>query len=552
MARVWMFNAKLFLPYYLLTYLELFIATIEESFYWTIQNETNEFCQLSYIIPWGGGEDCLRTTTIGILLIETIYFWMHVYHTRKIQDLYILRRYCIVFIVFLIPSVLPVIGVQINMLSSIGHVMSKVRLAVLLFTQTLSLEKIDKEFDLTSLNEEVGKCLKLEGEDKSKSTQRIIDLQTRVRMNRNREHILNYSTYSLRDTIFAFGFMYFGIALVVEVIWYDNSNIHYSIFLNSVCKLLLRWSTSFVTVLIIFVYICFIERILTGLSLWWVSWETTFAQAINSGTGSRIVYYSIISLILETGIPSSDTDVDVKSVIITAVLLLCFLVQKAVDKVGQEIIDVFTRSSVITVWFYLRVCVAFLIMLTICVVVFAFVICDEVWIVFLASGSVAIISNIIFILTEWCLVSLTWHMDQYAFTIEKCIQYIQIAKEFSYIILLLLQFFALYMLSMFRAWWILRAVHLILTYIIIVVILISQKKKMYYQNKEMLLLVNKLSDVLYAPLHGAGQAGYTCSICFSTIRDGKVLPCRHVFHAQCLQQWFKIRTVCPTCNLKVK
>lgn len=41
-----------------------------------------------------------------------------------------------------------------------------------------------------------------------------------------------------------------------------------------------------------------------------------------------------------------------------------------------------------------------------------------------------------------------------------------------------------------------------------------------------------------------------CTICFGTMEDGDrvgSLPCRHIFHADCLKVWLKSRNVCPLC-----
>jgi hypothetical protein len=45
----------------------------------------------------------------------------------------------------------------------------------------------------------------------------------------------------------------------------------------------------------------------------------------------------------------------------------------------------------------------------------------------------------------------------------------------------------------------------------------------------------------------------SCAICFVTFADGDrtgVLPCRHVFHANCLKMWLKRKNVCPLCQRK--
>merc|ERR1719204_1985854 len=39
-----------------------------------------------------------------------------------------------------------------------------------------------------------------------------------------------------------------------------------------------------------------------------------------------------------------------------------------------------------------------------------------------------------------------------------------------------------------------------------------------------------------------------CAICQEKITEGKQLPCRHIFHLKCLQDWMRYRHICPVCR----
>lgn len=43
----------------------------------------------------------------------------------------------------------------------------------------------------------------------------------------------------------------------------------------------------------------------------------------------------------------------------------------------------------------------------------------------------------------------------------------------------------------------------------------------------------------------------TCSICLMDMERGKLLPCGHIFHLQCLLEWIQRRQVCPTCRASI-
>jgi len=46
----------------------------------------------------------------------------------------------------------------------------------------------------------------------------------------------------------------------------------------------------------------------------------------------------------------------------------------------------------------------------------------------------------------------------------------------------------------------------------------------------------------------------TCSVCLSRVEDGesvKTLPCKHVYHPQCIDRWLERSTMCPVCKRDV-
>jgi len=42
-----------------------------------------------------------------------------------------------------------------------------------------------------------------------------------------------------------------------------------------------------------------------------------------------------------------------------------------------------------------------------------------------------------------------------------------------------------------------------------------------------------------------------CAICQEHITEGKQLPCRHIFHLKCLQDWMRYRHICPVCRMEL-
>ncbi|CAE8701369.1 unnamed protein product, partial [Polarella glacialis] len=46
-----------------------------------------------------------------------------------------------------------------------------------------------------------------------------------------------------------------------------------------------------------------------------------------------------------------------------------------------------------------------------------------------------------------------------------------------------------------------------------------------------------------------------CQICMEDFAEGeelRTLPCFHLFHCACVDQWLKVNSICPTCRHKIR
>lgn len=43
-----------------------------------------------------------------------------------------------------------------------------------------------------------------------------------------------------------------------------------------------------------------------------------------------------------------------------------------------------------------------------------------------------------------------------------------------------------------------------------------------------------------------------CSICLSSLKKARLLPCNHKFHPRCIQQWIEIDNSCPLCRKPIE
>ncbi|XP_045187016.2 uncharacterized protein LOC123544923 [Mercenaria mercenaria] len=556
MARAWIFNTKTLLLQYGSIFLEICIGVIEESLYWTFQNEADEVCHESRVVTWGDVDDVWWKPALIVVLVESIYFWLHVYMHMKFQNLDQHFNRCCSFIAFLIPFCLLMFDILPSVSSSAVYYMIKVRLAVVLVTGMFKMEALDRKIDFQNLSEETEKCNFLHGEDEQKSVRRIHYLENRVKLNRNEAHIMNSFTSNrgVRDLLLIFGVLYFVSALILELFWYQTANVSDFGSPYFIAKFLLNWSTTVVPVITVTSLLGRIETVVTGFAVWLVSWDVNIINAINMNSGV-VAQYTFATLLLESGIPSTNTNLDVEGLCIIVCLIVYYTLVQAIDLVGRKILEMSNRGARLAVWFYFRVLIT-LILLAVVPMIALVLLADQLvkdpWILYFSSGSIILISNVLFFVIEWLIVSFTWYTDQYLNVLEKSIQYTQVAKQFSYLLLLPLQFYARYYIPAFRAWWMFRAGNSIFNYIFLVILFISQQKRIYDDRKKLLKLLNSLSDVSYTNISSNGQTNRVCSICFSTLDVGKALPCTHTFHEECLRQWFQVRIVCPTCNSQVQ
>jgi len=60
---------------------------------------------------------------------------------------------------------------------------------------------------------------------------------------------------------------------------------------------------------------------------------------------------------------------------------------------------------------------------------------------------------------------------------------------------------------------------------------------------------NKYPDATLSDLE---EDDVVCTICQDNVTEGKKLPCGHIFHLKCLQDWMRYKQICPTCRSDLK
>ena len=63
-------------------------------------------------------------------------------------------------------------------------------------------------------------------------------------------------------------------------------------------------------------------------------------------------------------------------------------------------------------------------------------------------------------------------------------------------------------------------------------------------------LINSSVSIVYT----YNNDNIECSICLKDIEKGNLIrqnSCSHIYHKECLDDWFKIKHICPNCNLDI-
>ncbi|OII73023.1 zinc-finger domain-containing protein [Cryptosporidium ubiquitum] len=65
---------------------------------------------------------------------------------------------------------------------------------------------------------------------------------------------------------------------------------------------------------------------------------------------------------------------------------------------------------------------------------------------------------------------------------------------------------------------------------------------------------NSLSGFISSGSTQKSKNNYSCVICLNNIHDEDLvrkLPCKHVYHFKCIDEWVKIKSNCPLCNINL-
>jgi hypothetical protein len=75
-----------------------------------------------------------------------------------------------------------------------------------------------------------------------------------------------------------------------------------------------------------------------------------------------------------------------------------------------------------------------------------------------------------------------------------------------------------------------------------------------YENPVDQDILSSLPDITIEDVNKLPQDKKDCVICLSKYENGEkaiIIPCTHLFHSKCIQDWFKSQNTCPICKYKI-
>ena len=67
-------------------------------------------------------------------------------------------------------------------------------------------------------------------------------------------------------------------------------------------------------------------------------------------------------------------------------------------------------------------------------------------------------------------------------------------------------------------------------------------------------IVNELPEITIDSVDKLDGDKKDCTICLNSFKHGDkalILPCIHIFHTDCIKNWFKTQNTCPICKFKI-
>jgi hypothetical protein len=83
---------------------------------------------------------------------------------------------------------------------------------------------------------------------------------------------------------------------------------------------------------------------------------------------------------------------------------------------------------------------------------------------------------------------------------------------------------------------------------------VAQEVRIYLKNvreeKDEEVIIKVEREVAYGSEPRRGDI--ECCICYEGVIEGKILSCGHIYHKECIDEWFKEKRICPYCRAQAR
>ena len=351
-----------------------------------------------------------------------------------------------------------------------------------------------------------------------------------------------------RDVQSAFAFLYFLTCMCLDVMWLGIAEVMTGQYLIGLFG---RWTTSAVILLSLASLMSTVSNCTLAVSRYIVTGNVNFMEVFDVNAGHP-VFISMIVTSIQAGILSGPFYHRSENLAFVLLLLMFSIVCQLWDLSEQHFLFLLNSGETRQKWVYLRI-IYFMIIIVSGPTYLVYYLSNTYqlyfWPLLNMTGVTRLVSRVILSIIEFSLIAVSWRVEDKKDRLADAIYYTRVTKSIAGIVCLALTLYWRLYSPYFEGPFLFNLSVNLFEFVCITVI-ISFKEWLEFQNRRR--LVQLFDRIPEATPDEILQYDDVCSICYNAIERGKILPCGHIFHANCLRKWFQVRRTCPFCNSVVQ
>ncbi|XP_053392276.1 RING finger protein 145-like [Mercenaria mercenaria] len=560
LVGTWAFNSGVLLQVYTVLTIDVAVTWLKRIDYWTHQDEEYGICHEKNVLVWTNITEQSRVPEICSISMQIVYLCCRPGAFAHRGKVHISASIYIGLFATLVPNILSVLSIFPSFLSEVSYWIESTLLITVCIFEVGSNMDADIKVDENKLMLLTAKhTLTIDEQTRLEYRTRIQDLQRRIE---KRNQGGNYADrfpgkWFMRDTMLAFGALYFLFTLLIEITIYQTQLTSLSSS-DTLFKVLTVWCTTHVIVVFISYGLGLLSNLCVALCHIFLTTEIIIIEAFDANIGG-IVQVSALIAFTEANILSLEYTEKLEAMKMVVFLSVYAIIFQTLDVLEQKILNAVNSGMSPGVLFFMRVGILTGLLATV-PTFFTIIVSEHLdinpWLLFIASGNCMLILRTVFMFLECTFVSFTWNTTQHLGRLEDLIHYTQVSKCLCLVVLNTLQSYYKYICPFFKGWWLLRLFVAVFSCLVVVCGFGMMELKRYNSRNRLRSLLNNLPDVTFKSTNttneNSAEETQECAICYSFLSEGKTLPCKHAFHKDCLRRWFQVKAVCPFCNTEIK